>query len=272
MFVLYFIKLYALFALIQSQAVDGEVDVWPHPQYATSSPDFLQIDSTKFVFTDKSVDKCDLLSHAITRTKETAFIQSCSRTGVDGYKPFHQNVRTLQLNANFKGDLSGIEIDVKSCEKLPHLEMNEKYNLVVDGSARTARLESDTIWGAIRGLETFSQLVSNVGQNQFVINETDIRDFPRFAYRGILVDTSRHYIPVNVLYENLNAMAYNKLNVFHWHIVDEQSFPYVSKRFPDLSLKGAYNPETHVYSPQDVQNVIEYGRQRGIRVLVEFDT
>ncbi|CAG2122329.1 unnamed protein product, partial [Medioppia subpectinata] len=163
MFVLYLIKLYALFALIQSQAVDGEVDVWPHPQYATASPDFLQIDSTKFVFTDKSVVKCDLLSHAITRTKETAFIQSCSRTGVDGYKPFYQNFRNLQLNANFKGELSGIEIDVKSCEKLPHLEMNEKYNLVVDGSARTARLESDTIWGAIRGLETFSQLVSNVG-------------------------------------------------------------------------------------------------------------
>ena len=133
-------------------------------------------------------------------------------------------------------------------------------------------MHSETIWGAIRGLETFSQLLHNVGRNQFTINETIIRDFPRFGYRGLMIDTSRHFIPLEVIYQNLDAMSYNKLNVFHWHIVDDPSFPYVSKRFPDLSLCGSYDPQTHVYTEHDIHQVIEYARQRGIRVVVEFDS
>uniref|UniRef100_A0A672H9C9 Beta-hexosaminidase subunit beta n=1 Tax=Salarias fasciatus TaxID=181472 RepID=A0A672H9C9_SALFA len=117
-----------------------------------------------------------------------------------------------------------------------------------------------------------SQLILSPLSFQKNINATKIKDFPRFAHRGILLDTSRHYLPVKAILTTLETMAMNKYNVFHWHIVDDPSFPYLSRTFPNLSQKGAYHPYTHVYTPADVKMVIEFARLRGIRVIPEFDT
>lgn len=85
-----------------------------------------------------------------------------------------------------------------------------------------------------------------------------------------MVDTSRHFISVTSLKTIIDGMACNKLNVFHWHMVDDQSFPYESKTFPELS-KGAYH-EHLTYSQADVNGIVEYARIRGIRSIAEFDT
>jgi hexosaminidase len=109
------------------------------------------------------------------------------------------------------------------------------------------------------------------GVTAWSVAQTTIVDAPRFQHRGYLIDTSRHYLPLTVLLQQIDALAYNKFNVLHWHIVDDQSFPFVSDKWPLLSKMGAYDTR-HVYSKAQVQQVISYARMRGVRVIAEFDT
>ncbi|CAH8845425.1 unnamed protein product [Trichobilharzia szidati] len=102
--------------------------------------------------------------------------------------------------------------------------------------------------------------------------ERIIEDAPLFIHRGFLVDTAKHYISVDEIVMFIDAMAVVKMNVFHWHMTDDSSFPYVSSTYPRLSREGAYHPRKLVYENEDVVRVIEYARLRGIRVMVEFDT
>ncbi|RXM30506.1 Beta-hexosaminidase subunit alpha [Acipenser ruthenus] len=163
-----------------------------------------------------------------------------------------------------------VNVQKGGCDGFPDLNSREDYKLsIVDG---LGSLSAVSVWGALRGLETFSQLVYQDQEGTYYINKTDVVDFPRFPHRGLLLDTSRHYLPVRSILETLDAMAYNKFNVFHWHIVDDPSFPYQSPTFPNLSSKGAFHPQTHIYTMSDVKQVIEHARLWGIRVIPEFDT
>ena len=103
------------------------------------------------------------------------------------------------------------------------------------------------------------------------MNATEITDFPRFPHRGLMIDTARHYMPLKTLKKMLDLMAQNKMNVMHWHLSDDASFPYESTLFPDMSRNGSFQPYTHIYTPATVRAVIEYARLRGIRVVPEFD-
>lgn len=103
------------------------------------------------------------------------------------------------------------------------------------------------------------------------IPETEIYDEPRFKYRGLLLDSARHFISKAKILQLLEGMAYNKLNAFHWHMTDDSAFPYNSSVFPELSGKGAYRPEM-TYSSNDIKEIVEFARKRGIRVIPEFDT
>ncbi|XP_072942799.1 beta-hexosaminidase subunit beta-like [Epargyreus clarus] len=175
----------------------------------------------------------------------------------------------VQPDDRYKGVLSELQIELKTpCEEYPSFGMDEHYYLTI---SKTSKLESNSIWGVIRGLETFAQLFYlSDDYNVIRINTTDITDFPTYPHRGLLLDTSRHYINVNNILKTLDAMAMNKMNVFHWHIVDDQSFPYQSEKFPELSEKGAYH-SSMVYTKADIQRIIQYARFRGIRVVPEFD-
>lgn len=86
-----------------------------------------------------------------------------------------------------------------------------------------------------------------------------------------MLDSARHFIRKEKILQLLEGMAYNKLNVFHWHITDDSAFPFKSAIFPELAAKGAYRPEM-TYSANDIREIVEFARKRGIRVIPEFDT
>ncbi|RYG43756.1 hypothetical protein EON67_12550, partial [archaeon] len=149
-----------------------------------------------------------------------------------------------------------------------------QYNLTVPTSCGTATLTANTVYGALHGLERFSQLVDWVTSTQYIAPARFVQDAPRFPHRGVLIDTARHFLDKTTIFAFIDAMAYNFMNVLHWHIVDDQSFPFYSATFPSLSGEGAYNAPatTHVYTPADVQAIIAYAQDRGVMVMPEFDT
>ena len=150
-------------------------------------------------------------------------------------------------------------------EIIPALGENESYNLEIND--QQAHLEAPTVVGALRGLETFLQLLQG-DRDGYYLPAIKIQDQPRFSWRGLLIDVGRHYEPMEVLKRNLDAMAAVKLNVFHWHLTEDQGFRVESKKFPKLHTLGS---DGLFYTQDQVREIIAYARDRGIRVMPEFD-
>lgn len=142
---------------------------------------------------------------------------------------------------------------------------NETYKLTVGRYG--ASLEAPTTVGAVRGLETLLQLIDADSAGWF-LPWVRIEDTPRFPWRGLLVDVSRHWQPPEAIKRQLDAMAVVKLNVFHWHLSEDQGFRVESKRFPRLQGMGS---DGNYYTQEQIKEIVAYARDRGIRVVPEFD-
>ena len=150
-------------------------------------------------------------------------------------------------------------------KNIPGLGEDESYR--IDITSHQAMLSAPTVVGAIRGLETVLQLL-DADRNGYFLPGVQIDDRPRFPWRGLLIDVSRHFQTIEVLKRNLDAMAAVKLNVFHWHLTEDQGFRVESKKFPKLHQLGS---DGNYYTQEQVKDVVAYARDRGIRVVPEFD-
>ncbi|HEV7501882.1 MAG TPA: family 20 glycosylhydrolase, partial [Vicinamibacteria bacterium] len=142
---------------------------------------------------------------------------------------------------------------------------DESYELTV--TPRQARVHAATPLGVLHGLETFLQLVRSEGGRSSV-PAVHVADHPRFPWRGLLIDVCRRWEPVEVVKRNLDGMAAVKLNVFHWHLSEDQGFRVESKVFPKLQQLGS---DGLFYTQDQIRDVVAYARDRGIRVVPEFD-
>jgi len=173
-----------------------------------------------------------------------------------------------------EGRLLNIKILVEDDSKDLTMDTDESYNLklTVGNNEVFAEITAKTYFGARHGLETLSQLVvyDDIRRQVQIVAEAEISDKPAYKHRGLLLDTSRNYFSVESIKRTIDGMAMTKLNTFHWHITDSHSFPLVIKSRPDLYKFGAYSSR-HIYTPENVKEIVDYARTRGVRVLPEFD-
>ena len=163
-------------------------------------------------------------------------------------------------------DASVLRIDVAGAgERIQGIDENESYHLEV--TRQNALLRATTVVGALRGLETLVQLVTS-DASTFYIPEVTIDDAPRFRWRGLLVDVGRHFMPIDQIKRTLDGMAMVKLNVLHWHLSEDQGFRVESKRYPRLHRLGS---DGQYYTQVQLREIVAYARDRGIRVVPEFD-
>ncbi|WP_336803776.1 beta-N-acetylhexosaminidase [Erwinia aphidicola] len=143
----------------------------------------------------------------------------------------------------------------------PQPDSDESYRLTVNGAG--IQLDAETRFGAMRGMETLLQLVHNGALPLVTIN-----DRPRFPWRGILIDSARHFLPIETLKRQIDGIAAAKMNVFHWHLTDDQGWRFASSHYPQLQEKAS---DGLWYSQQQMRDIVSYASERGVRVVPEID-
>ncbi|XP_026320468.1 probable beta-hexosaminidase fdl isoform X2 [Hyposmocoma kahamanoa] len=158
----------------------------------------------------------------------------------------------------------------------PRLRLNtdESYtlNMRPNGNIILVDISAQSFCGARHGFETMSQLIwlDPYAGSLLTLEAANVQDKPRFHYRGLLLDTARNYFSVKEILRTIDAMAACKLNTFHWHASDSQSFPLKLNSAPRLAEHGAYSPGA-IYTQEDVKTIVRRAKLRGIRVLIEVD-
>ncbi|MGC2398514.1 MAG: family 20 glycosylhydrolase [Acidobacteriaceae bacterium] len=150
-------------------------------------------------------------------------------------------------------------------ETLQSIDEDESYTLEV--TQASAHLHAATVVGAMRGLETLQQLVQSDATGYFV-PAVSIRDTPRFRWRGLMIDCGRHFMPIDIIRRTIDGMAAVKLNVFHWHLSEDQGFRIESRAFPKLTGLGS---DGLFYTQEQAREIVAYAHDRGIRIVPEFD-
>lgn len=262
----------SLFTLVNSSRIlsqqksrlhfdDSLTFIWPLPSQYTSGNQTLTVDPNLSLVVSGSGGGSLIVKEAFERYKYIIFRRASkvSKLSVATY------------------DVQKLSVIVRSDNEELQLGTDESYSLLVANSDEKSiigevTIEANSVYGALRGLETLSQLcVFDSGTKSITISKAPwfIQDKPRFEYRGLLLDTSRHYYPVDVIKQIIESMSYAKLNVLHWHIIDEESFPLEVPGYPNL-WKGAYS-KWERYTVEDAQEIVQFAKMRGINIMAEVD-
>ncbi|KAG6810905.1 hypothetical protein H0H92_009866, partial [Tricholoma furcatifolium] len=266
---------FALFVLLATVA--PSLAVWPLPsEYSTGSTALRLSPSFAIKFASNLNNApADLLA-AVTRTSTYLRTDQLEAlvpdrgasyaSAVDKAKTLSSLTLSLTSSAPIKSISEEAVVDLESRIAL------EGYTLSIPSDGSGATLTANSTLGLFRGLTTFGQLWYDLDGTTYTVEAPfSISDAPAYPYRGFMLDTARNYFPVSDILRTLDAMSWVKINTFHWHITDAQSFPLVVPGYPTLSEEGAYSA-SQVYTAEDVATIVAYAAARGIDVMPEIDT
>ena len=168
-----------------------------------------------------------------------------------------------------------------------HSNKNNLIRLLVDSNithpeAYVLKISSDSITisastdkGIFYGIQTLRQIVLQCPDKK--LRPTIIEDYPRFEWRGLHLDVSRHFFPVSFIFKLLDAMSFYKLNRFHWHLTDDQGWRIEIKKYSELTKTGAYRKQEDgsiyggYYSREEIRQVVAYAEKLHIEVIPEIE-
>jgi len=248
------LALAVLLALVSLAALPGRAEetplkLIPYPSSVQLSPGYLPLGKDFHATTSRTDDP--RLNSALTRAL-TRLDRQCGSILRAQNQPL-ASAATLTFEVASPG------------EAIQSLNEDETYKLNI--SASGAKLTAATDVGAIRGIETLLQLVT-LHDATCALPYVAIDDAPRFRWRGYMLDVSRHFEPISEIKRTLNGMEVAKLNVFHWHLSDDEGFRAESKKYPKLTANASRG---EFYTQAEMRDIVAYARERGIRVIPEFD-
>jgi len=154
-----------------------------------------------------------------------------------------------------------------NCVRAAKIDLYEDESYLLEVTTNKITINATTDVGALHALETLLQLLQN-NSNSFYFPTSKISDFPRFTWRGLMIDGARHFMPIDVIKRNLDGMAAVKMNVFHWHLVDDQGWRIEMKKHPKLIQMAS---DGDYYTQEEIKDVVKYASDRGILVVPELD-
>ncbi len=237
-------------ASVIAQNKKPQINLMPYPKEIKITGKKFRINNTFLLA--YSLEK----SERLKRMSNRFLTRLAERTGL-----FLQNPFANQSGAKLK---TALFIQTEKAGKVK-LGVDESYTLKI--SQNDIILKAKTDIGALRGLETLLQLLE-ADETGYYFPTLIIKDTPRFKWRGLMIDAARHFMPVEVIKRNLDGMAMVKMNVFHWHLSDDQGFRVESKIYPNLTKLAS---DGLFYSQEQIKEIIKYAADRGIRVIPEFD-
>ncbi|CAF3642172.1 unnamed protein product [Rotaria socialis] len=227
------------------------IKIIPMPMFMTAEPSRILL-SNDFSILSKEKPSKDLHS-AIRRYSK--YISSLTGKSIKSNQNIAPSEKKLIINCASMASEN---------EKYPALAEDESYALNITNTG--SYLYASTLTGVLRGLATFVQLIErSTSSSNCYIPVVHIIDRPRFTWRGLMLDVSRHWMPVSVIERTLNAMELSKLNVLHLHLSDDQGF-----RVESIQYKLLHDTKDF-FTQKDIRYLVEYARQRRIRIVPEFD-